>query len=177
MVLKGVLWLPLAYLGKKTKKVCSGCLKTYLKAIRILWLVGQTGERGTVSSTVKSSYFGEKQLGNILFWPFTHCMSYLGGSPWPGVSVEKILKFFVTYGTVSRMGHFVQTTAILGYWEVIFEKWYYKNKPPYFPTTFTCIASLKQVWKISEYSMYTRHVWDSFVWKIQWVPKLWLLWL
>ena len=104
-------------------------------------------------------------------------MSYLGWSPWPGESVAKILKFFVTYGTASRMGHFVQTTAILGYWEVIFEKWYYKNKPPYFPTTFTFKASLKQVWKISEYSIYTRHVWDSFVWKIQWILKFWLLWL
>ena len=60
MVLKGVLWLPLAYLGKKTKKVCSGCLKTDLKAIMIFWLVGQTGERGTASSTVKSSFFGGK---------------------------------------------------------------------------------------------------------------------
>ena len=95
----------------------------------------------------------EKQLGNILFWLFTHCMSYLGWSPWPEESVTKILKIFVTYGTASRMGHFVQYTVFLGWWIVFFQQCCYPNKPLHHSNLLTYISSQKQFRIIPEHKI------------------------
>lgn len=137
-----------------------------------MWVVGQPKREALTVQQLNLYLFEKKQFCNLLFRLFTHHMSYLSWSPWPRESVAKNLENFCHVWDSVKYGRFCtipinfvnlkeKSSNLLFYFNLVL------MTNECFGIQFNHLGLLY----FSEALKTHSHVWDVFVWNIQWSPK------